>query len=69
MKTKQQRYDVGIRAQFALQKQIEERWGQDKIREFRQRLCDKCSRGACSLFPICLNGSDCPYFEARVSKK
>ena len=46
------------------QKNIIERYGPQAIEEARERLCNCCDRKPrCLLLPMCLDGSDCPYFQ------
>lgn len=49
----------------SLQSRIEDRHGKDAISEAERRLCAKCIRQQnhlCYLLPLCLDGTDCPYF-------
>lgn len=50
---------------LALQKRIEERFGEEAIQEARRRLCHHCSFNCPLLLPICSDGKDCPYFQRR----
>lgn len=54
-------------AKIALQDQILAKWGPEKIKELRQRLCKVCvfrelAGRPCTLLPITLEGQDCPYY-------
>lgn len=52
-----------------LQEKIVAKWGEDYIREARLRLCSQCERQQhCHLFPVCLDGTACPYYKEKVTK-
>lgn len=51
------------------QKEIIVRWGEDYVRQARLRLCTDCdNRSRCFLYPVSLDGTDCPYFLRRGEK-
>jgi len=54
--------------------EIEEKFGEEKLKEAVARLCQKCNRAddidplnwrntGCLLIPLTSDGSDCPYFK------
>jgi hypothetical protein len=52
------------------QEKIIERYGPRAIEEARQRLCNHCAgKPRCLLLPMCLDGSDCPYFREMEVKE
>jgi hypothetical protein len=51
---------------IATQIPIVAKYGAKAIDEAKARLCANCElAGTCRLLPMCLNGSDCPYFKAN----
>jgi len=54
---------------LAMKQEITERFGEKAIAEARLRLCKRCKKLNCHLFPICTDGKDCPYFELEKAKK
>jgi hypothetical protein len=54
------------RKKASMQKKVLDKFGQEVVRKARQRLCNQCSILTCSLLPLCLDGSDCPYFRLAV---
>jgi len=52
------------------QKKIIEKFGRQAIEEAGDRLCGHCARKPrCLLLPMCLDGSDCPYFQKMEVKE
>jgi len=50
----------------AIQAEIDRRWGEDYVQEARLRLCTQYKKqNECRLYPVCLDGTDCPYFEQK----
>jgi hypothetical protein len=47
------------------QNEILDEFGEEAVEKARKRLCAKCSLLVCSLLPLCLDGSDCPYFKLK----
>lgn len=56
-------YDKIVYSREAIQKEIRQKYGMLKIRQYENRLCANCQRHDCHLFPITSEGEDCPYFE------
>jgi hypothetical protein len=56
---------VIARDKTATQDEILDEFGEEAVEKARKRLCAKCSWLACSLLPLCLDGSDCPYFKLK----
>lgn len=47
----------------SMQKRIVATHGEEALKKARERLCNKClQEQSCLLLPLCLDGSDCPYF-------
>jgi len=48
---------------------IFEKFGEERIKEAKNRLCSKCSYGFCFLMPLTTKGEDCPYFKPKEVKE
>lgn len=58
-----------IRDREVVQARIRQVYGEKAIKEARKRLCDTCVVLNCLLLPICLDGTDCPYYKRRKDAK
>jgi len=67
-RTEAYRLKMANAERYALQKEIEEKFGSEKIQEARKCLCTRCSRVQCLLLPIISEGKDCPYFKEVETK-
>lgn len=54
--------EMEARERVKLQTEIRLKFGMKAIHARQKELCGKCSAENCLLFPICSDGSDCPYF-------
>lgn len=48
---------------------IFDEFGEERIKEAKNRLCSKCFYGFCFLMPLTTKGEDCPYFKLKEVKK
>ena len=47
----------------SIQSRIVAKHGEEAVKKARERLCSRCLQvRSCLLLPLCLDGSDCPYF-------
>jgi len=47
----------------SIQSKIVTRHGEEAVKKAKERLCSRCLQvRSCRLLPLCLDGSDCPYF-------
>jgi hypothetical protein len=47
----------------SMQLRIVDKHGEEAVKKARERLCNRClQERSCLLVPLCLDGSECPYF-------
>jgi hypothetical protein len=47
----------------SIQSRIVAKHGEEAVKKAKERLCRNClQQWSCLLLPLCLDGSDCPYF-------
>lgn len=47
----------------SVQSKIITKYGEETVKKAREKLCSHClQERSCLLLPLCLDGSDCPYF-------
>jgi hypothetical protein len=47
----------------SIQSRIVAKYGEEAMKMAREKLCSRCvQERSCLLLPLCLDGSDCPYF-------
>jgi hypothetical protein len=47
----------------SIQSRIVAKYGEEAMKMAKERLCSHCfQERSCLLLPLCLDGSDCPYF-------
>jgi hypothetical protein len=65
MYKKREREWTLLRESIEISIEVMDEFGEDVVKKARQRLCTRCSEKDCPLLPLCLDGSDCPYFKLK----